>query len=70
MTFGGFANSESGGALYTDVRNRHNTARGLALSPCCSPVHFAPLPVTVKLNDNEYMTQTLDDVLVTQCGCM
>lgn len=69
--FGGFASEDTEGAsFYTELMNLQRRARSLGLSPCCSPVKFSPLTITVLTGDNEEMTQTLEDVVVRQCGCM
>lgn len=69
--FGGFASEDTEGAsFYTELMNLQRRARNSGLQPCCSPVKFSPLTITVLTGDNEEMTQTLEDVVVKQCGCM
>ncbi|VDP12206.1 unnamed protein product [Soboliphyme baturini] len=69
--FGGFASSKTEGyAYYAEIMNWYRDAKTAALSPCCSPVKFSPLTISVMQGPNEQVTQTLENVIVKQCGCL
>lgn len=70
-SFGGFAiDNTDGPSFYTEIMNIQRRARASGLMACCSPVKFAPMTITVMIADGEQMTQTLEDVIVSHCGCM
>lgn len=61
--------ADAGAAFYAEMMNLQRRG-GNRLSPCCSPTKFAPLTIKVLSGVNEEATQTLDNLIVRQCGCM
>ncbi|KHN82647.1 hypothetical protein Tcan_18144 [Toxocara canis] len=68
--YGGYAFSAQTGdeSFYSELMNAH--ASSLGLSPCCAPVRFDPLTVTVRHGTSEESTQIFNDFIVAKCGCI
>uniref|UniRef100_A0A5S6QJT8 TGF_BETA_2 domain-containing protein n=1 Tax=Trichuris muris TaxID=70415 RepID=A0A5S6QJT8_TRIMR len=69
--FGGFQSEDMEGiAFYAELMNLYRKAEAAGLAPCCTPVKFTPLTIAIWQGPNEQITQTLDGIIVKQCGCM
>ncbi|KFD52814.1 hypothetical protein M514_06305 [Trichuris suis] len=69
--FGGFQSEDMEGvAFYAELMNLYRKAEAAGLAPCCTPVKFTPLTIAIWQGPNEQITQTLDSIIVKQCGCM
>lgn len=65
--FGTFNNLAHG--IYAQIMEFLPEIQELGKKPCCTPVKFSPLLVTVE-NGDELVTQRLNDAIVDQCGCL
>ncbi|KRZ05544.1 Inhibin beta A chain [Trichinella zimbabwensis] len=69
--FGGFSTENGDGfAFYSELMNLYRSTEKNYMKPCCSPIKFAPLTIAIWQGPNEQATQTLDNVVVTKCGCI
>ncbi|KRY19990.1 Inhibin beta chain [Trichinella patagoniensis] len=71
--FGGEFPTDGGAdgfAFYSELMNLYRSTEKNYMKPCCSPIQFAPLTIAIWQGPNEQATQTLDNVVVTKCGCI